>query len=707
MTQYDLQPPIRTGLIDFLKKTTGGQFVIPVFQRNYTWRAKKEVQQYLNDLTNILEQKYDSHFLGIIIYLTKIIDGFGTSEFSVIDGQQRLTTTFLILYAIRDLLFETNNIEDMIKLEDYILTNKSSSEKYRYKLKPLVADDDVYRKIILKDFDDIKDSDSLILECYNHVKTYFKSLLSKYTINQIMLSLDKLYIVGVPISRSDNAQKIFESINSTGAKLTASDLIRNFILMDLSSDDQDKYYVEYWKKIETNVSSDSKRLESFFRFFLSTKNYSLTNTSNIYRDFKVWFTDKLDSGFSVEKIVDEILKYSKMYHKIYHKSINESSIIYKNALSEFRKNLSDMPAPLLLELFYMNEYPDDDFYCSDDVLSEILTIINTYLLRRAICGLDTSDITRLFPLILRDLKTDIANGAKDLVDHFKRSLVNKNRGKSAMMPDDDYLTNYLLTSNAYNNRLTIRIFFEKLENHGNSAPVEQSKLSIEHLLPQTPTEGWLKEVKIANFKDYEKYLNKIGNLTLASKKDNSKMQNNIFAYKQQILSSTGHLNINKEILAEETWTAEHIDKRTESLIKMFIELYPYVSASQSIIKKHEIFLDFNGVIASGYLYEEDGSVEVLSGSTLRKNPDSTAYQDVEEMYLDLIEDNIIVENDYSSTFVKDYIFTTKRTTETALSYTASLLLRTGSRNGWEYWKDIDGKSLNENKKLKERIGKTK
>jgi len=396
-----------------------------------------------------------------------------------------------------------------------------------------------------------------------------------------------------------------------------------------------------------------------------------------------------------------------MFYKIYHKSIDETSVLYKNALGEFRKNLSDMPAPLLLELFYMNEFPDESINCSDEVISEILTIINTYLLRRAICGLDTSDITRLFPLVLRDLKTDIANGAKDLVDHFKRSLINKNRGKSAMMPDDDYLTNYLLNSNAYNNRFTIRIFFEKLENHENSAPVEQSKLSIEHLLPQSPTEGWLKEVKIANFKDYEKYLNKLGNLTLASKKDNSKMQNNVFDYKQHILSSTGHLNINKEILSEKAWTAEHIDKRTKSLIKHFIELYPYVSASQSIIKKHEIFLEFNGVNASGFLYEEDGSVEVLSGSTLRKNPDTTAYQDIEEMYQDLVDESIIVENDLSSIFLKDFIFTTKRTTETALSYTASLLLRTGSRNGWEYWKDKDGKSLNENKQLKERIGKTK
>src|SRR5574344_135693 len=108
----DNEAPRRTGFLDFLRNSQGTQFVIPVYQRNYTWTSGKEVAQFLEDIQFVIDGKYKNHCMGIIIYLSKDID-FSTREFSVIDGQQRLTTTFLALYAVRYLYKEENNTEQI------------------------------------------------------------------------------------------------------------------------------------------------------------------------------------------------------------------------------------------------------------------------------------------------------------------------------------------------------------------------------------------------------------------------------------------------------------------------------------------------------------------------------------------------------------------------------------------------------------------
>ena len=281
-----MSEPKRTGLLQLLRESQGAQFVIPVYQRSYTWSAEGEVKQYLADLNKVLVGDYKNHFMGIIIYLEKNID-FSTREFSIIDGQQRLTTSFLAIYAIKKLLKEAGKADLVHQLEGQYLTNPFGNDKIKYKLKPLVADDDVYKCIVEERMDDIDNPNSNVLKNYNYIYSRFNELLQKgYTENDILMAMDKLYVVCVPISEEDNAQKIFESINATGVKLTSADLIRNYLLMDLQSDIQEKYYANYWKKIEDNVSADSKMLEMFFRLYMAIKKYELPwlNLS----DLKYW-----------------------------------------------------------------------------------------------------------------------------------------------------------------------------------------------------------------------------------------------------------------------------------------------------------------------------------------------------------------------------------------------------------------------------------
>ena len=692
------QTPIRTGLLDFFRNSSGCQFVIPVYQRNYTWTAGKEVRQLLDDMKKVLTGEYNNHFLGIMIYLDTPLD-FSAREFSVIDGQQRLTTTFLILYAIKELFAQYGMEEEIQSLEGQYLTNPFSSKKIKYKLKPLVSDDRVYQYIVSNQLDKIEDTNSNVYKNYIYIRNYLNDILIDYSINDILMALNKLYIVCVPISSDDNAQKIFESINATGIKLTASDLVRNFVLMDLPSDKQEEYYDKYWRNLERLLTSDSKKIESFIRFFLAAKTKTLPNKNAVYKIFVNWFNDNIDE-LQIEGVFQEIVKYAEYYYTIYKQDLSKVDGCIKEALKEFRRILSDMPAPLLMEFF--NLYKQN--HITGIQLNEIISITNSYLIRRALCDLDTSSITRLFPALLKDIIEDCNGNYKNIVEILKKNLINKNIGNTMYMPDDVQLRDLILNANMYNIRSTVRIFFDKLEHHNNPAPVDLSVLSIEHLMPQTPTSEWYSELAVDE-DTYMRNVHRLGNLTLATKVDNSVMKNKVWAYKNKILADTSHLKINEELIKIEKWTIDCINKRTESLIKRIIELYPYPVTSTDIIPKKPIFIRTNNIKATGFLYLDNGSVEVDVGSELYNFENAENYPEIEDIRQELIEEKVVAETEKGLFFAKPYVFYSKLSNYTALSTSASVILH-GSRNGWEYWTDDSGIPLCNIAEIKNKFSKS-
>lgn len=572
------QPPIRTGLLVFFQKSSGSQFVIPVYQRNYTWTANKEVKQYLDDLKSVLNGEYNNHFLGIIIYIDTPID-FSTKEFSVIDGQQRLTTTFLILYAIRYIMKENKMDDAILALDGQFLTNPFASEKIKYKLKPLVADDDVYQLIINEKLENITNKNSTVYKNFVYIYQEIKKLNKEYDLNQILTALNQLYVVCIPLSEEDNAQKIFESINATGVKLTASDLIRNFLLMDMESEMQEKYYKEYWMEIEKYLGSDSKKLESFFRLFLATKNKNLPSKNNIYNEFVKWYK-KENVNSHKEEIFKEIIKYASFYNDIYYRDLKEIDAKLRESIKEYRKTLSEMPAPLIIYLF--DKQDKELIHLSQ--LDECISIINSYLIRRALADLESNVISRLFPALIKDIESECNGEYTNITGILKKNLVYKNVNNSMYVPDDKQIHDLIINANMYKNKNALRIFLDKLEHNNNPAPVDLTSLNIEHLMPQTPTKQWIEELNITE-DEYQRNLNLLGNLTLAAKSDNSKMRNNPWEYKNEILKSTSHLIINQKLLEKDKWNIEEIDKRTEELIYEINRLFPYPETSDRFIKK--------------------------------------------------------------------------------------------------------------------------
>lgn len=571
-----MSEPRRTGLLQLLGGSLGCQFVIPVYQRNYTWLADREVKQYFDDLVNVLQGNDKNHFLGIIIYLEKAID-FSSREFSIIDGQQRLTTTFLIIYAIKQLLVNSNDMEKVKQLEGQYLTNPYHNDKIKYKLKPLVSDDDVYRCIVEDRMDDIADVNANVLKNYLYISNRLNGLLLQgYDANAVLMALDKLYVVCVPISEEDNAQKIFESINATGVKLTSADLIRNYLLMDLQSDVQENYYVNYWKKLENHVSADSKTLEMFFRIYLAIKTYNLVPKNNVYREFVKWIEEH---NIARKELFEELLEYGKIFYLLMNEEINKTDRTLRDAVIDFRKVNSDIPMAIVMEFYRLYRKDLIDL----KVLAELIHAVNTYMIRRSLCDMNSQNISKLFPTVLKKITEKCAGDYTDIRKHLNQEMVGNNASTSgSYMPTDKQMMELLINANVYK-RPALRIVFDRLELYNNPAPVDLSSLSIEHLMPQTPTEEWLEELD-TDMETYLENLHRMGNLTLAAKKDNSKMGNLMWGYKNEVLKETAHLKLNLELMEIDKWNLEKIESRTKGLIEKICGIYPYpeVSVTQEI-----------------------------------------------------------------------------------------------------------------------------
>lgn len=691
--------PAKVGLLELLLTSSGVQFVIPAYQRNYTWTANREVKQLLDDIKAVLRSERSKHFIGIIIYLERSLD-FSRRERSIIDGQQRLTTLFLSLYAVKELMLERGMEEEAKRLEMQYLINPFD-ETSKYKLKPLVSDDMVYQQIVNRDFTNIEDKKSNVWLNFEYIKNEIKTLTGRFSLNDVLLAMNCLYLVCVPISNDDYPQKIFESINATGAKLTASDLIRNFMLMPIESVKQDEYYNKYWKDLEKLISTDSKKLESYFRFFLIAKRQSTVKKSDVYRVFTEWFA-ATEKEIGVEGIFKEVIHYARCHYDVYSQPVSKLDTTLRKPIEEFRHILSDMPAPLLMEYMSLCKRTDTNGnpFISTQQLADVITVLNSYLIRRALCDLDTSSISNYFPTLLKETLADCNGDYSNIVVIFKKDLVNRNKGNAMEMPDDKKLEERILNANMYNLRIWLNIFLCKLESENNPAPVDFSKLSIEHLMPQKPTQEWYETLQ-TDSETYEQNLHRLGNLTLAARPDNSKMSNNVWEYKTRILSSTSHLKLNEAILKKPHWTIEDIDERTRYLISCIARLYPYYEAKGEIVTKIPVVINCQEGYAICTFYPDNGSLEVHESSVLNtafSTPEK--YPWIEEQRQDLLDDGIIAYNDkHQLVFIQNHTFYTQIKGSTALSSVASLILH-GNRNGWEYWYTEDGKQLGQIEGLK-------
>lgn len=673
--------PQRLDLLNFFEILPNAQFVVPVYQRNYVWTAKKQVRKFLEDYASVLIGQKKKHFIGIIMYL-QIQKGIGFSELSVVDGQQRLVTTFLILHALRELCLETGDSSLADKINEFYLINKfAQDDNQRLKLKPLISDDNVYSKIIAGNLEEItkEEKKTTVYQNYTFIKNFLKEKYGQYPLDKMLNALNGFYFVAIPLGTDDSAQEIFETINSAGYELTKADLIRNYLLMNIESEKQEYLYTNFWYPLE-KMFDNSAKLEGFFRMFLANQTYVLTDMEEIYEVFKNWF-----KGYSKDHTIEETMKivllYARYYKELFINTAFNIEQHVNNSMKEFRKNTVEPIAPFLMEIYKLYETfdPAGNRLVSAQSFYKIIDLFTTYNIRRNICNLRSGVLTRIIPPMLRDVIEACGSSYDNIYEYTTKFLVDNNKGKASFMPDDEYMRSNLIGLNAYSLKNYLKTIYERIESYNNPAVVDFSNLSIEHLMPQTPTKEWLDTLGITR-DVYDANLHRMGNLTLATHPDNSKMSNKPWEYKKQVLEKTQHLKMNLEILEKEKWGIEEIDERTKAMIEKTIELYPYVEVGTELSAKYDIFLNEGKAKATGYIYE-DMTVEVLSGSVFEHSFNA----EIESM----VEEEILIPSGNGYMFSTNFTFP-------SLKDATEFLLEDDDTSEWELWCDVNKDPLNLN-----------
>lgn len=397
------------------------RYVIPVYQRKYDWKTDNCRQLY-EDLKKVSSEDRSSHFFGSIV--SQIVPDGSKIEFHIIDGQQRLTTVTLLLLAICNMVKVGRVKSNEDALDDQIMErfviDKWAKSGDRIKLRPVKTDRSALEKLVAGDSEEYEPASNMTI---NYRFFCDQLLKEELPVDALYEAIGKLQIISITLDGDDNAQRIFESLNSTGLALTEGDKIRNYILMGLKPKQQDDLYDKYWTKIEECTGND---VSSFVRDYLSIKQQVTPTIRNIYQAFKKYV--------DAEKIpLDSLLEDMRKYARIYQKLMIGKSGLHSQKLDDcmYRLNRLEITVtePFFMEIFRLNQ---DGEKLSVDDLTQIFLITENYLFRRKICDVPTNALNKVFLNLNREvIRYD--NSTNDYVQKFIYALLSKKAAASRMM----------------------------------------------------------------------------------------------------------------------------------------------------------------------------------------------------------------------------------------------------------------------------------
>lgn len=365
------------------------QFVIPIYQRNYDWHTV-QCEQLLNDIIEAGKHG-QQHFIGSIVF---IYDGYGhylpggANELIIIDGQQRLTTITLLYIALYH--FAIDNGQDRLAEEIYeeCIINKFVDNEHKLKLKPTENNDIDLKALINRTSIDSSNRYSNIINNYNYFKNYIQN---NNDIKWILAGLEMLMFVEISLDRNyDNAQRIFESLNSTGLDLSQADLIRNYILMERTAEEQKELYNQYWEYIEQNTRvCGINKLPDFIRDYLTFSTQSIANKNEVYHTFKKEF--RAHDMMELKALLSEIKRLVKPYGRLLDPNKEQDKDIRKELynINQLEINTS---YPFLMKVY-------DDYInatIGKDCFIRILRFIQTFAFRRFILDLPTNTLNKIW-----------------------------------------------------------------------------------------------------------------------------------------------------------------------------------------------------------------------------------------------------------------------------------------------------------------------
>ncbi len=556
-------------LLEFFEQNQTNQFVIPIYQRLYSWK-KEQCKQLWDDIIKIGgNDKMNGHFIGSILY---VLDGnTPSSPLLIIDGQQRLTTITLLLIALKNHSSDEVKILEEFsrkKIESYLINSDKDGDK---KFRLILSESDKDTLLSLIDKDRRKPSEPSVKIMGNF--ELFEKWISENTdkLETIFKGLEKLMIVWIALEKGkDDPQLIFESMNSKGIELTQTDLIRNYIVMETEVGKQEDFYNGYWRAMEEDFKQNETLFNRFVRHYLTIKMGDIPNINKVYEAFKRY---QQKERIEIEDLLKDLQKYCGYFCQIAFKKEADKDL--NKALSFLVDLERDVVYPLLLELY--SDY-------SDGVLSKqdfipIIALTESYICRRAVCGLGTNSLNRIFPSFTKKIDKD--QYLESIKAHFLSLETTKGK-----FPKDSEFKNLFITIDFYNLKEK-KYFFERLENFDTKEPVNTKECTIEHIMPQILTEEWERDLG-ENFQAiHEKYLHTIGNLTLTGY--NKEYNNKPFKEKRDMEKGfkQSPLRLNQSLRDLEVFDEKEIEKRANYLADWALKIWTYPNLDAETLEKYK------------------------------------------------------------------------------------------------------------------------
>lgn len=545
------------------------RFIIPVYQRNYSWKLENCKQLY-DDLVKLSKNGRNMHFFGSLVSVYN-----GTSEeFLIIDGQQRVTTISLLLLAIHNVLKDGKLIAEDDKLIDkvynkYLVDEYDTSER-RIKLKAVNRDCEAFDKLFEDDPSEyIPNSDITI----NYKYFYDRILKEEITIDALYDAISKLIVIDIIVSKEDEPQLIFESLNSTGVDLTEGDKIRNYVLMGQTQENQELFYKKYWNKIEVCTGNDNKNnngVSMFVRDYLSVKRQSTPSMDKIYPIFKAYVLEK---NMGIEELLQEMLEYAKLYEILTKAKFDDE--VVKASIYRLNYLETTVSRPFFLQVLELNKQGILD----EENLRNVFLIIENYLFRRNICEVPTNALNKIFLTLNREIHR-FDGTYDDYVEKMKYALTSKK--ESGRFPDDQEFSTALSEKQVYLMRGHYKNYlFERFENYGTEevkdvyARIENGKYTIEHIMPQTITPAWRKALGDNSNEIHAKWIHRLANLTLTAY--NSSYSNNTFTEKRDAdngFKNSG-IRMNQLIAQKDKWTLAELEERDVKMVSKALEIWRF------------------------------------------------------------------------------------------------------------------------------------
>ena len=552
---------------------TSRQFIVPIFQRNYSWQKSQYEQLWFDILRASKFKEKQNHFIGSIVYIDMGTPAGRPQQLLLIDGQQRLTTISILLCAIKDYVQKFNletKLINLAKIKNQFLYNSDEIDEDKYKLLLNVQDKETYIKLIDNTIFTVNKPATNIIKCYEFFYERIEDFIKEYgQIDEIYAGIFKLSLVSISLDKdSDNPQMIFESMNSTGKDLSQTDLLRNYLLMDLTPEKQTRLYKTYWKPMEELFGediykNDLNKFDYFIRDFLTLKSDTgyICKINNVYENFKRYYLDNNCEKFAVLK---DLFTYAKYYACIDLLQENDDEL--KLYWQEFKKLDSHVVYPFLLKLY--DDYSRQILIKED--FKKILQVVISYLWRRAICEIPTNSLSKTFATLYQAVDKD------DYVNSIIKAFVFKSSYKR--FSSDYEVREKLQTKDIYHFRLR-KYLLEALENYYHKEPIDlnTANYTIEHIMPQNIEHNlsW-QQMLGENWQEvHSLYLHTLGNLTITGY--NAEMSNKSFG--EKVNGESGfkhsHLKLNESIVQCDVWNKKAIQRRTNILTDIILKIWKY------------------------------------------------------------------------------------------------------------------------------------